>query len=274
MSNLKISVVTPSFNQANYLDTTIRSVLSQDYGDIEYIIIDGGSSDGSPEIIRKYADRLTYWCSEKDNGHADAIDKGFRRCTGDILCWLNSDDVFMPGALSRVAAYFQTHPETQALSGGAFIIDEHNQPLRGFGAQTLGSRGSYNMLRFYAQDAIFQPATFWRHSAYKAVGGIDPSIQFIMDLDLFARLARLKRFARLPAILACFRLHSECKSMNMQHVRLEEIRYFEKRYGVTEYPYWLRKMFYWRYRLPSLATKIWWRLCRELRINHFQDIPK
>src|ERR1044071_5583992 len=118
---LKITVVTPSFNQAKYLETTLRSVHEQDYPCVEHIVMDGGSTDGSVEILRKYSAHLAYWCSEKDRGQADAIAKGFQRATGDILCWLNSDDVFLPGALRAVSEYFTRHPEAEVVCGGAYI---------------------------------------------------------------------------------------------------------------------------------------------------------
>lgn len=262
-SKLKISVVTPSFNQAKYLEATIQSVLSQDHDHVEYIVMDGGSRDGSIEIIRKYADRLAYWCSEKDEGQADALAKGFDRCTGDILCWLNSDDLFLPGALARVGNFFQSHPQAQVVSGGAFFADQNGRPLRGFGAYSLGVRATFNRFRFYSQDGVFQQATFWRRSAYEAVGGIDTRLQFIMDYDLFTRLARHGRFERLPELLACFRLHDECKSLTIEAVRKAEVRQFAERFGVSSYACWRRSMGYWRYRVPSLVNKAWNRLLRD-----------
>jgi glycosyltransferase involved in cell wall biosynthesis len=259
---LRISVVTPSFNQARFIEATIRSVLGQDYPHVEYLVMDGGSSDGSVDIIHKYADRLAYWRSGPDGGQADAIGQGFERSTGDILAWLNSDDLYLPGAFAKVARIFKLHPDAEALSGGAYCIDHEGRPLRGPGAYTRGVRASFNRFRFYEQDGVFQPATFWRRSAYEAVGGIDRSLQFILDRDLFTRLARRRPLARLPEPLACFRLHGECKSMRLQHVRKAETARFAQRYGATAYPAWLRKTLYWRYRLPSLVGKAWWGLVR------------
>lgn len=270
MTELRISVVTPSYNQAQYLEQTMLSVLGQDGPRVEYLVLDGGSTDGSVEIIRRYADRLAYWCSKPDGGQAAALADGFQRCTGDILCWLNSDDLFLPGALARVAAYFQTHLATQALCGGAFIIDSQNRPLSAFCAHTLGVRATYDRFRFYGQDGVFQPATFWRRSAYDAVGGMDPTLHFTMDYDLFIRLARLQRFARLPVMLSCFRLHGDCKSSRQQQIRETEAQLLAHRYGVTEHGTLVRRLLYWRYRLPSLGRKSWWWLRRHF---HLVEIP-
>lgn len=226
---MRISVVTPSFNQADFLDQTLRSVLDQDYSNLEYIVTDGGSTDGSVEIIRSHADRLAGWCSERDEGQADAIAKGFEHASGDVFCWLNSDDLLLPGSLRAVAECFLRNPKVEAISGGAYTIDAHGQPLpAAYGSYTLGVAASYDRLRFFGQEGVFQPATFWRRSAYEAVGGLNRDLQFIMDLELFTRLSRRRPFHRLPKLLACFRLHEACKSARMQDVRTRELEAFQR----------------------------------------------
>lgn len=253
---LRISVVTPSFNQAQYLRATIQSVLGQDYPHLEYLIIDGGSTDGSAEIIQEHAGRLAYWCCEPDGGQADAIGKGLARATGDILGWLNSDDILLPGALAAVVRHFHTHRHADVVSGGAYYMDAQGWPLRKvFGTYTLGVQATFNRLRFYAMDGVFQQATFWRRGVYERCGGIDRSLQFIMDRDLFVRLAKHGRWDRLHHMVAGFRLHDRCKSITSQDIRHRETAVFAVRYGVDCYHPLARRLFYWRYRLPSLGRK-------------------
>ena len=264
MSAPTISVVTPSYNQACYLETTIQSVLSQDYPNIEYIIIDGGSTDGSVEIIKKYADRLSYWCSEQDEGQADAIGKGFDRATGDILCWLNSDDVYLPGALKTVANYFEKHPDAIGVSGGAYLIDAEGNFFNKYSwSVTLGVRASFDRLRYRGMDGMMQQSTFWRKEAYSAVGGVDRSLECIMDLDLFTKLARLRRFHRIPKMLASFRIHDESKTSavlrNCSPIWWKEQAEFRARFGVDERKFGDR-IAHWRYRLPNIVRKILLRL--------------
>lgn len=254
----RVTVVTPSYNQADFLEATIDSVVGQQGVDFDYLVIDGGSTDASAEILRRRSDEIDYWVSEPDRGQADAISKGFARARGDLLCWLNSDDLLLPGALAAVVEFFDTHPECEVVSGGAYCIDTAGRPLkRWFGNYTLGVSASYNRLRFYEQDGVFQQATFWRRSAYEAVGGVDPSLRFAMDRDLFVRLAKRRRFARLPKMLACFRLHDDCKSTSIQHVRREEALELERRYGVDGYSHLARVAMRAGYRGPSLARKAW-----------------
>jgi len=204
---VKVSIVTPSYNQARFLDETIRSVLSQDYQNIEYIIVDGGSTDGSVEIIRRYADRLAWWASELDRGQTDAINKGFARATGDIFAWLNSDDTYHPGAVSQAVNYLQTHPEAGLVYGNANLIDEKGKILGKFPARTTDYQ---KLLRGYVH--IPQQAAFFRGNLWKKVGTLDPDFTFAMDYDLWVRLAKISELHHIPSLWANFRLHSNGKT--------------------------------------------------------------
>ncbi len=253
----RISIITPSYQQDRYLEQTIRSVLTQDYPHKEYIVIDGGSTDGSVDILRKYADRLAYWCSGKDDGQADAIARGFEKSTGEILCWLNSDDLFLPGALSAVAKYFAKHPEVEVVSGGGYFMDSGGRPWRrGWGAVSLGVATTHDRLRFHGMHGVLQQATFWRRSAYEAVGGIDRTLHFAMDLDLFIRLAKRRRFGRLPRLLACLRLHERSKTATMEDVRVREVKLIRERYGVSKHHPVVQRGLFERYRVPSLLRRL------------------
>lgn len=209
MSNLpKISIVTPSFNQARFLEQTIRSVIEQDYPNLEYIVIDGGSSDNSVEIIRKYEQHLASWVSERDSGQADAIAKGFGMATGDILCWLNSDDVLYPGALQAVADCFAADAECGCVYGRAMYTTEDGAEVCEY------PTGEFDFERLAVFNFICQPATFFRRSVYEAVGGVDRTLRFSMDYDLWIRMARVARFCYLPELLATYRLHLDSKTVS------------------------------------------------------------
>lgn len=270
----KISLVTPSYNQAEFLDETIRSVLGQEYPNLEYIIIDGGSTDGSVDIIRKYEKHIRYWVSEPDDGQTAAIAKGFAQATGDIFGWLASDDYLLPGALRAIAEHFVDNPRTETVSGGCLFVDAQSNPLsEKYGQYTMGVPASYNRLRFYEQDGVAQQSTFWRRDAYEAVGGLDPAFQFTMDLDLYLRLARRKRFTKLPRMLAAFRLHEDSKTMTIQSTRLKEQARLKEKHGVGSYPAVIQKLLYWRYRIPSLIRKcalIGMQLTGLVRLDRFQ----
>lgn len=203
-----VSIVTPSYNQARFLETTIRSVLEQDYPNLEYIIVDGGSTDGSREIIERYADRLAWWVSERDQGQTDAINKGFARARGEVLAWLNSDDTYQPQAISQAVAFLQANPAVGMVYGDANLIDESGRVIGKFPARQT----SYRQLR-RGYVHIPQQAAFFRASLWRQVGPLDPTFYFAMDYDLWVRLARLAPVQYEPRLWANFRLHDTGKSV-------------------------------------------------------------
>ncbi len=204
-----VSIVTPSFNQASYIEATIQSVLAQDYPQVEYIIVDGGSTDGTREVIEKYAGRLAWWVSEKDRGQTDAINKGFARAQGEVLAWLNSDDTYQPGALREAVAALQANPQAAMVYGNANYTDENGRVIGQFPA----AQTDYRRLR-QGYVHIPQQSSFWRASLWRQVGPLDPSFFFAMDYDLWVRLAALAPLVYVPGEpWANFRLHRDAKTI-------------------------------------------------------------
>ena len=204
-----VSIVTPSFNQARYLEATIQSVLSQNYPRLEYIIVDGGSIDGSVDIIKRYESKLVWWVSEKDKGQTDAINKGFAHAKGDFLAWLNSDDTYEPNTLSSALKFLQTHPEVGLVYGDANYVNEDGRVIGRFpAAQTDLIR----LRRGYVH--IPQQAAFFRTDLWRAVGPLDPSFYFAMDYDLWVRLAMHSQVKYIPQTWANFRLHTSGKTIS------------------------------------------------------------
>lgn len=204
-----VTVVTPSFNQAGFLEETIHSVLNQTYPNVEYIIIDGGSSDGSLEIIKKYASRLANWISEKDRGQTDAINKGFALAKGEVLAWLNSDDSLLPNAIEEAVSYLSEHPDTGMVYGDANYIDKKSKVIGKFpSAETDLIR----LRRGFVH--IPQQASFFRKSLWEQVGPLDPEFFFAMDYDLWVRLAERSELKYLPRTWANFRLHADAKTIS------------------------------------------------------------
>ena len=206
---LSISIITPSYNQASFLDETMRSVLDQRYPNLEYFVIDGGSTDHSADVIRRYADRLAYWVSERDKGQTDALNKGFTRATGDVVGYLNSDDLLEPGALAIVARAFED-PDVQWFGGGCAYIDENGVELTRYTPKPPSRPGDF--FRSGAQR-IWQPSTFWRRSLFDRIGLPDPSLHYIMDFEFWLRLSVNRiRMRTTDAPLSRFRVHSTSKT--------------------------------------------------------------
>jgi len=203
-----VSIITPSFNQARYLDATIQSVLLQDYPRIEYMIVDGGSNDGTINVIKKHQSNLAWWVSEKDKGQTDAINKGFARANGEILAWLNSDDTYEPGAVSAAARYLQEHPEVGMVYGDCNFINESGRVIGKFSA----AQTNYRLLR-QGYSHIPQQTMFFRADLWKQVGPLDPSFYFAMDYDLWTRIAARSQVRYVPQTWANFRLHTSGKTI-------------------------------------------------------------
>ena len=224
----RITVVTPSFNQGQFLEETIRSVLFQGYPNLEYIVMDGGSTDDSVEILSKYQAFLSYLHIGPDGGQSAAIASGFEHATGDVLAWLNSDDVYLPGTLARVGRFFAAHPEHVFANGDVQLIDEGSQPcgmLRAHPAQLF-------LIKNTGGHSWWQPGTFWRRQTYGACGELDRQLQFCMDLDLFIRICSAGKSCCIRGRpLAAFRIQGEQKSQTIKDVFLREHELLLTRYG-------------------------------------------
>lgn len=233
-----ISIVTPSFNQGNFIEDTIRSVLEQDYPNVEHIVIDGGSTDNTLEILHRYDGRIR-WLSEPDEGQADAINKGLQMANGQILAYLNSDDSYLPGALKIVAESFATHPEVGLVYGDCYAVDQQGQQYglikgRPFHVQRMIMRGEF----------VPQQAAFWSRRAMELVGVFDSSLHFCMDHDFFIRIGQ-----RFPALyiaqpLANFRFHADSKTVSREEKHWRESMLVSQRYGLSRRSawYWIRTL--------------------------------
>ena len=206
MHYLKVTIVTPSYNQAAFLEQTILSVLNQDYPNIEYIVIDGGSRDGSVDIIKKYQHRLAYWVSEPDRGQSHAINKGFQLATGEILNWLNSDDLLMPSA-ARIAVHYLTEkPEVGMVYGDRLVIDAKGNTLK------LIEHPSFNPRVMLYNIAIPQETAFFRRQHWIEVNGVNEALRYCMDYELWIKLNKVTQIYHIPFVLGAYRSHEVAKS--------------------------------------------------------------
>lgn len=223
----RISVITPSYMQGRYVERTVRSVLLQRYPNLEYIVLDGGSTDETLDVLDPYVPQLTHFHSGPDGGQAAAIRRGFDLATGDILAYLNSDDLLTPGTLNFVADYFHRHPKVDAIYSHRVVVDPEDRVV---GYWILPPHSNYLMTRF---AMIPQETCFWRRSAYEAVGGLDPTFHFALDYDLFVRMMRDGRFRRVNRTLGAFRRHLEQKTFLLyESVGLEEVEKVQRREGI------------------------------------------
>ncbi len=202
-----VSIITPSFNQAAFLEQTIQSVLTQNYSQIEYIVIDGGSTDGSVDIIKKYQDHLTWWVSEPDEGQADAINKGLNHARGQIVGWLNSDDYYLPGAIKDAVSILTHQPDLGMVFGDAITIDQEGKTLNKL---VFGDWGLKELMAF---RIICQPAVFMRDNYLKHAGGLEKTYQYLLDHQLWIRIAQQAPILHAPRFWAAARHHLGAKNV-------------------------------------------------------------
>jgi glycosyltransferase involved in cell wall biosynthesis len=245
---VRISVVMPSFNQADYLEAALLSVLEQDCPGVELLVYDGGSTDGSVGIIRRYADRVAYWQSGPDGGQAAAIRDGFLRAKGGILCWLNSDDLFEPGALRAVTEAFAKHADVDIVYGDLLYIESDGRPA--FPSSVVLRTG----ILTWASPGLTQPSTFWTRDIYQRAGGVDPSFRYAMDFDLLMRMMQAgARPLQLRRRLARFRLHPLQKTQQLAPVGRAEVEKILARLRSPATPRAVRAVQWLRYRLQRLT---------------------
>ncbi len=221
-----ITVVTPSFNQAKYLEQNLKSVSGQKGVDVEHILLDGGSTDGTVDVVKEHGSHLAFWRSEKDEGQTAALAEGFARATGDVLCWLNSDDWFWDdNALRHVAEAFAANPDAAMVTGDTVLTAEDGVPVM---IDMVAKPSARQMRR---NMAVPQQSTFWRADVYRAVGGIDKNFKYCMDFDLFQRMSQGRRIVRIPHVLAAFRLQPASKTATWGDVFTREVSLCQRRLG-------------------------------------------
>ncbi len=233
---MKISIITPSYNQVDFIERTIQSVLSQDYSNIEYIVMDGGSTDGTIDILKKYSNKII-WKSEKDNGQSDAINKGLKIATGDIIAYLNSDDTYEPGAFKKISDFFENNPDKKWAYGKCKIIDKQDREIRKpitWYKNLLLKKYSYKKL--LTENFISQPATFWRKELLDEIGNFNEQENFCMDYEYWLRIGQKYKAGVINDYLSNFRYYSDSKSGNVDKKQFQDELRLAKKYGADKYP--------------------------------------
>lgn len=265
----KITVVTPSFNQGRFLRETIESVLNQNHTNLEYFIVDGGSSDGSIDIIREYEDRIDWWVSEKDGGQTDAICKGFKRATGDLIGWLNSDDVYFPGALNSISKAYIRNPNASLYSGGIAIGERGDGGIRKCSVPT-------RPLRIFSSLGILgfgQQGTFFRREDYIRTGDLSRELYIRMDGDIMYRLVKCNPSTVVTdEMVGFFRWHETSKSTVSEDRYFQERDEFIRSLGLSKRGFTIRTFYFRLYRLIMGSYVKSWRATQKLRGKRMSDI--
>lgn len=238
--SLKISVITVSFNQGQFIEENILSVLNQHYDNFEHIIIDACSTDGTIDILKKYPHLI--WTSEPDKGQSDGLNKGFRKATGDLIVWLNSDDMMCDGAFESLNTFFIENKDKYVVTGNQVFIDGHGQVTHKHMAETY----TYNRLLNTRYCSVMQNATVWRKEVFDKVGYLDESLHYTMDLDIFIRIAREYEWSKIDVDIAKFRFWEDSKSTTAQIKFYQNMLVLKKKYNApffTRGTMWL----YWQF---------------------------
>jgi glycosyltransferase involved in cell wall biosynthesis len=228
---LRFSVVIPTLNQAETIEDTLQSIFEQDYGNVEIIVADGGSSDGTLTLLERYRPRLARVIEGPDRGQSDAINKGFASASGDIFCWLNSDDYFLPGALRRVADCFAGDPGVRFAVGCGDVISKDHRFLRYIPALPMTEA---TLLNWKNDQWVLQQCCFWTRSLWQEVGGVDESLHLLMDYDLWFRLSRTTKAALIDEKLAVMRYYPEVKTVRQRSRSSEELAYVYAKNGALQ----------------------------------------
>jgi len=230
-----ISIITPTLNQGKFITQTIESVLTQDYPHVEYIVVDGGSTDETLNILKSYGDSIK-WISEPDRGQADAINKGFTMAKGEILAWVNSDDLLTRHAIRYVMSYFAAHPEAHFIYGDALALDQDGKP---YGIRAHVRQMSFDEL-IGLGDLIVQPAAFWRRTLWESVGTLDSDLRYALDYEYWMRVAKSFHMQYIPVCLAQERLHASALTFKGSLRRVQEIERSARKHGGDGLPLYFR----------------------------------
>lgn len=268
----RITIIMPSFNQAAFIEEAIQSVLAQKYPNLEFIILDGGSTDGSKEIIERYSNYLTYWYSKPDNGQTDALIQGFQRATGELLGWVNSDDILMPNTLQNAAFLYNKNPNIGILFGDYVLIDEYSmiRQCKRVPKKGVSWFAEHGYWVFNSTGALFS------RKAYEMVGGLHPDLYYVMDADLYMRmLFKRVRYKHLGCYVGGFRRYKGAKTFDgLRNSRLEHLRAGEKYWpaGIAEKRKQIRWQFlYWVFQALNGNMKMFYDTI-ILRGKHWKEL--